>query len=57
MAGFPDLMTGAVRIQQLRDEGTGAYTGGVGFHYANHVVDEPGSDAAAHAGIARRGVG
>ena len=57
MAGLPDLVAGAVRIQQFRYKRTGADPGGIGFHYAYHMVDEPGTDAAAYAGVTRRGIG
>ena len=57
MAGLPDLVAGAVRIQQFRYERTGADPGGIGFHHAYHMVDKAGTDATAYAGIARRGIG
>ena len=47
MAGFADLVAGAVCIQQLGDEGTFTNAGGISLNYADNMVDEAGTYATA----------
>ena len=49
MAGFADLVAGAVCIQQLGDEGTFTNAGGISLNYADNMVDEAGTYATAGA--------
>lgn len=57
MAGFADLVAGAVCIQQLGDEGTFTNAGGISLNYADNMVDEAGTYATAGAGITCSRVG